>query len=262
MIRALWSSATGMKAQQTNLDVISNNIANVSTNGYKRSRADFQDLIYQTERLQGVRSEDGTQVPTGIQIGHGTALASVGKVFMQGEYAQTENQLDLAIEGWGFFQVTLPSGDTAYTRAGAFKSDSDGRIVTSDGFLLTPNITIPQSTVRVSIEQDGTVSAQVQGQTAAQQLGTIELATFANPAGLNAVGKSLFLETDASGTPVTGRAGENGIGYLRQGYLEMSNVNIMQEMVNMIIAQRAYEANSKGIQAADEMLQIAANLRR
>jgi flagellar basal-body rod protein FlgG len=262
MIRALWSSATGMTAQQTNLDVISNNIANVSTNGYKRSRADFQDLLYQTERLQGVRSENGTQVPTGIQIGHGTALASVNKVFMQGEYNQTENQFDLAIEGSGFFQVTMPSGDTAYTRAGSFKSDSEGRLVTADGFLLTPNITVPQATLSVSIEQDGTVSAQVQGQTAAQQLGTIDLATFANPSGLNAIGKSLFLETDASGTPVTGRAGQNGIGNLRQGYLEMSNVNIMQEMVNMIIAQRAYEANSKGIQAADEMLQIAASLRR
>lgn len=261
MIRALWTSATGMMAQQTSLDVVSNNIANVNTTGFKRDRADFQDLMYQSLRLQGVTTEGGNQIPTGINIGHGTALAAVQKLFAQGNYEQTENQLDVAIEGNGFLQVTLPSGDTAYTRAGTLKSDSQGRVVTSDGYLITPNLTIPQNTTNISIETDGTVSVTVQGQSTPQQIGTIELATFSNPAGLRAMGKNLFLETDASGTPVTGKPGENGLGTVLQGYLESSNVSVVQEMVNMIVGQRAYEANSKSIQAADEMLRQANNLR-
>ncbi|HAR94542.1 MAG TPA: flagellar basal-body rod protein FlgG [Deltaproteobacteria bacterium] len=261
MIRALWTSATGMMAQQVNLDVVANNMANVNTAGFKRDRADFQDLMYQALRLQGVTTEDGSQIPTGINIGHGTVLAAVQKLFTQGNYEQTENQLDLAIEGNGFLQVTLPSGDTAYTRAGTLKSDSQGRVVTSDGYPITPNITIPQSTTNISIETDGTVSATVQGQSTPQQLGTIELATFSNPAGLRAMGKNLFLETDASGTPITGKPGDNGLGTVLQGYLESSNVSVVQEMVNMIVGQRAYEANSKSIQAADEMLRQANNLR-
>jgi len=261
MMRALWTSATGMMAQQVNLDVVANNMANVNTTGFKRDRADFQDLMYQALRLQGVTTEDGSQIPTGINIGHGTVLAAVQKLFTQGNYEQTENQLDLAIEGNGFLQVTLPSGDTAYTRAGTLKSDSQGRVVTSDGYLITPNLTIPQNTTNISIETDGTVSATVQGQSGPQQLGTIELATFSNPAGLRAMGKNLFLETDASGTPVTGKPGENGLGTVLQGYLESSNVSVVQEMVNMIVGQRAYEANSKSIQAADEMLRQANNLR-
>jgi flagellar basal-body rod protein FlgG len=251
-----------MNVQQTNLDIIANNIANVNTNGYKASRGDFQDLIYQTLRLQGAQTEGGNQVPTGIQIGLGAMLASVQKVFQQGDFQNTGNELDVAIEGNGFIQVTLPSGDKAYTRAGALKSDSTGRIVTTDGYPIEPNITIPAKTTTVSIEADGTVSAQIQGQTQPQQIGKIELATFANPAGLKAIGKNLFQETDASGTPTTGIPGQNGLGTLLQGYLESSNVNIMQEMINLIIGQRAYEVNSKAIQAADEMLQMANNLRR
>ncbi len=262
MIRALWTAGTGMNVQQTNLDVIANNIANVNTNGFKRSKADFQDLMYQTLRLQGVKTEGGNQVPTGIQIGHGAMLSSVQKLFLQGDYMETQNELDIAIEGNGFLQVTLPSGDKAYTRAGSFKRDSEGKVVTSDGYLLYPNITIPQGTLKVSIEGDGTVSALVQGQAAPQTLGKIELALFPNPSGLKASGKCLFLETDASGTPTTGTPGQNGVGTLLQGFIEMSNVNVMQEMINLIVGQRAYEVNSKAIQAADEMLQMANNVRR
>jgi flagellar basal-body rod protein FlgG len=261
MIRALWTSATGMMAQQVSLDVVANNMANVNTTGFKRDRADFQDLMYQALRLQGVSTEGGSQIPTGINIGHGTALAAVQKLFTQGNYQQTENQLDLAIEGNGFLQVTLPSGDTAYTRAGTLKSDSQGRVVTSDGYLITPNLTIPQNTTNISIETDGTVSVTVQGQSTPQQIGTIELATFSNPAGLKAMGKNLFVETDASGTPITGRPGQNGLGTVLQGYLESSNVSVVQEMVNMIVGQRAYEANTKSIQAADEMLRQANSLK-
>ncbi|MBP1732049.1 MAG: flgG [Deltaproteobacteria bacterium] len=262
MIRALWTSASGMFVQQKTLDVISNNIANVNTAGFKRSRADFQDLMYHTLRMAGVRTQEGYQVPTGIQVGHGAVMASVQKLFMQGDYQHTEAELDCAIEGIGFFQVTLPTGDRAYTRGGGFKTDSEGRVVTADGYPLEPSITIPQDSTKVSIEADGTVSVLVQGQSRPQQVGRIELATFTNMAGLSAVGKSLFLETDASGTPITGNPLSNGLGSVRQGYLEMSNVNIVQEMVNMIVSQRAYEVSSKAIQAADEMLQIANNVRR
>jgi flagellar basal-body rod protein FlgG len=261
MIRALYSAATGMNVQQTNLDVISNNIANVNTNGFKRSRADFQDLIYQTLRLQGAQSESGNTVPTGIQIGLGAMLASVQKEFQQGDYNKTENELDIAIEGNGFIQVTLPSGETAYTRAGALKSNAEGQIVTTDGYPIVPNLTIPANTTSISIESDGTVSAQVQGQSAPQQIGTIELSVFINPSGLNAIGKNLFKQTEASGTATTGAPGQNGNGTLLQGYLEGSNVNIMQEMINMIIGQRAYEVNTKVIKAADEMLQMSNALR-
>ena len=261
-MRALWTAGTGMNVQQTNLDVIANNIANVNTNGFKRSRADFQDLMYQTLRMQGAKTESGTQVPTGVQIGHGAMLASVQKEFSQGDYQQTQNELDLAIEGNGFLQIDLPSGEKAYTRAGSFKRDSEGRVCTSDGYLVNPNITVPNGTTQVSIQADGTVSAQVQGQSAPQQIGSLQLSTFPNVAGLKAVGKSFFQETDASGTPTTGKPGENGVGTVLQGYLEMSNVNIMQEMINLIIGQRAYEVNSKAIQAADEMLQMANQVKR
>jgi flagellar basal-body rod protein FlgG len=260
MIRALWTAGTGMTVQQVNLDVIANNIANVNTNGYKRARADFQDLMYSTLRLQGAKTEAGNQVPTGIQIGLGSSLTSVQKNFGQGEYQRTENELDLAIEGNGFLQITLPSGDKAYTRSGALKTDSEGRIVTTDGYLLEPNITIPQKTTTTSVETDGTVTALVDNKP--QQVGKIELAVFSNPAGLKAMGKNLFLETDASGSPSTGTPGENGTGTVLQGYLEMSNVNIMQEMINLIIGQRAYEVNSKTVQAADDMLQMANNMRK
>ncbi|MBA4389343.1 MAG: flagellar basal-body rod protein FlgG [Syntrophus sp. (in: bacteria)] len=262
MIRALWSSASGMNVQQVNLDVIANNIANVNTNGYKRSRADFQDLMYQTLRLQGAKTDGGNTVPTGVQIGLGAMLSSVQKIFQQGDYQKTENELDIAIEGNGFLQVTLPSGEKAYTRAGALKSDAEGRIVTTDGYPIEPSLTIPARTLNVSIESDGSISAQIQGQTTPQQIGRLELAIFPNSAGLRAMGKNLFLQTDASGTATTGNPGQNGIGTMLQGYLEGSNVNIMQEMINLIVGQRAYEVNSKAIQAADEMLQMANSLRR
>ncbi len=262
MLRALWSAGTGMNVQQTNLDVIANNIANVSTTGYKKSRADFQDLMYQTLRLQGARNEGGGMVPTGVQIGLGAMLSSVQKVFQQGDYQKTDNELDIAIEGNGFIQVNLPSGEKAYTRAGALKTDADGKIVTTDGYTIEPNLTIPAKTTSVSVESDGTVTVQIQGQSAPQQLGSLELANFINPSGLRAIGKNLFMETDASGSPTTGKPGQNGMGTVIQGFLEMSNVNVMQEMINMIIGQRAYEINTKAIQAADEMLQMTNNLRR
>ncbi len=262
MIRALWTAGTGMNVQQTNLDVIAHNMANVNTNGFKRGRADFQDLLYHTLRLQGAQTEAGNTIPTGIQIGLGAMLASVQKVFQQGDYQRTENELDVAIEGNGFLQVTLPSGETAYTRAGALKSNAEGNIVTTDGYPVIPSITIPANTTTLSIEADGTVSAQIQGQNAPQVVGNLELAVFVNPAGLNAIGKNLFKQTDASGAAVTGTPGQNGAGTLLQGYLEGSNVNVMQEMINLIVGQRAYEVNTKAIQAADEMLQMANSVRR
>jgi flagellar basal-body rod protein FlgG len=262
MIRALWTSATGMVAQQVSLDVVANNIANVNTTGFKRDRAEFQDLMYQAMRIQGVTTQGGNQIPTGINIGQGTILAAVQKLFAQGDYQKTENELDLAIQGNGFLLVTLPSGETAYTRSGSLKQDSQGRLVTADGYLLTPNITVPQNATGVSVETDGTVSVTVQGKQAPQQIGTIELATFPNQSGLKASGKSLFMETDSSGSPITGKPGENGNGTILQGYLEMSNVNVIQEMVNLIVGQRAYEVNSKSIQAADEMLRQANELKR
>jgi flagellar basal-body rod protein FlgG len=262
MMRALWTAASGMGVQQSNLDVIANNIANSNTNGFQTSRADFQDLMYQTLRLQGAKNESGNMVPTGIQIGNGAMLAAVQKVFLQGDLEQTQGQLDVAIEGNGFIEVDLPSGTKAYTRAGSFKTDSQGRICTSDGYLIDPNITIPQNATSVSIASDGTVSAQISGQVAPQQIGNILLYTFPNLAGLSAMGQNLYTETEASGNPVSGTPGQNGLGTILQGYLELSNVNIMGEMVNLIIGQRAYEANSKTIQAADEMLQMANNVRR
>ncbi|MCX7965205.1 MAG: flagellar basal-body rod protein FlgG [Syntrophorhabdaceae bacterium] len=262
MIRALWTAGTGMNVQQINLDIIANNIANVNTNGFKKSRADFQDLMYQTLRLQGIKTGEGNQVPTGIEIGHGAMLAAVQKVFMQGDFQETQNELDLAIEGNGFLTVILPTGEKGYTRAGSLKRDSDGKIVTSDGYPLEPSITIPNNTISISIRPNGIVSAKIAGQSEPQQLGTIELAMFPNPSGLKAMGKSIYMETDASGSPITGKPGENGLGTILQGFLEMSNVNVMQEMINLIVGQRAYEVNSKAIQAADEMLQMANNVRR
>ena len=262
MIRALWTAGTGMTVQQVNLDVIANNIANVNTNGFKRSRADFQDLMYQTLRLAGAKSEGGNQVPTGIQIGHGALLAAVQKVFIQGDYQQTDNELDIAIQGNGFIPILMPTGEKAYTRAGSLKRDADGKLVTSDGYAVDPAITIPNNATSVSIKPDGTVWVTVPNQSAPQQLGQIELVNFPNSTGLKSNGKSLYSETDASGAPILGKPGENGLGTLLQGALEMSNVNVMQEMVGLITGQRAYEANSKVMQAADEMLQMANNVRR
>ena len=262
MIRSLWTSATGMQAQALNLDVISNNLANVNTSGFKKSRAEFQDLLYETIKPAGTPSSQDTQVPTGIQLGHGTRPSTVLKIFSQGNMENTQNELDLAIEGDGFFQITLPNGETAYTRDGAFKLDSDGRIVNSDGFTLEPEISIPSDALSISVGLDGTVSVLQAGESIPSEVGTIELARFVNPAGLISMGKNLFITSEASGDEMTGTAGEDGLGTLAQGFLEMSNVSVVDEMVNMITAQRAYESNSKAIQAADDMLQLANNVKR
>ena len=262
MIRSMWAAASGMQAQSMNIDVIANNIANVTTTGFKRSRAEFQDLLYETMQPPGGSTSESTQAPTGIQLGHGVRPVAVAKNFGEGELQLTKNELDLAIEGNGFFQVTLPNGTTAYTRAGAFKLDKDGRIVTPDGFLLDPEISVPTDTLSLSIGMDGTVSALRAGDSAPRQIGTIQLARFNNPAGLQSMGKNLLLQTDASGTAVVGTGGERNFGTIAQGFLEMSNVSIVDEMVNMITAQRSYETNSKVVQASDDMLQTANNLKR
>jgi len=262
MIRALWTAASGMQSQQKSIDVVANNLANVNTTGFKRSRADFQDLMYQNLKTTGAPSTNTTQVPTGIQIGLGTRLAAVSKIFSAGDFTQTGNELDLAIEGDGFYQIQLPDGTTGYSRAGAFKRDSTGRVVTSDGYPLLPEIVIPSTATKINIGTDGTVSVTQSGQSATTSVGNIQLASFSNPAGLSSQGKSIYLPSDASGAAVTGTPGQNGLGTVSQGNLEMSNVNVAEEMVNMIVGQRAYEINSKAVQAADEMLQTANNLRR
>jgi flagellar basal-body rod protein FlgG len=262
MIRSMWSAASGMQAQSVNIDVIANNIANVTTTGFKRSRAEFQDLLYETMRPPGSSSSENTQVPTGIQIGHGTRPVAVSKNFSEGEMQMTKNELDLAIEGDGFFQIIQPSGDTAYSRAGAFKLDKEGRVVNPDGFLLEPAITIPTDAISVSVGMDGTVSVLQAGNTSPREIGTIQLARFVNPAGLQSIGKNLYLPTDGSGQAIDGTAGTANFGTIAQGFLEMSNVSVVDEMVNMITAQRAYETNSKVVQASDDMLQTANNLKR
>jgi len=262
MIRALWTAASGMQSQQLNIDVIANNLANVNTTGFKKSRPDFQDLMYQNLKTVGTPSTSSTQVPTGIQIGLGSKAAAVTKVFTAGNITQTGNELDMAIEGDGFFQITMPDGATAYSRDGAFKKDSQGRIVNSDGYPLSPEMVIPNNATKVSIGNDGTVSVLQAGQNTPTTVGTIQLATFSNPAGLSSMGHNLYQPTESSGTATTGTAGQNGIGSISQGFIEMSNVSIMEEMVNMIISQRAYETNSKAVQAADEMLQQTNNLKR
>ena len=262
MIRSLWTSATGMQAQALNLDVISNNLANVNTSGFKKSRAEFQDLLYETLKPAGTSSSQDSQVPTGIQIGHGTRPSTVLKIFTQGNMVNTSNELDLAIEGDGFFQIIQPDGETAYTRDGAFKLDRDGRIVNSDGFALEPEISIPSDAVSISVGIDGTVSVLQAGESTPSEIGTIELARFVNPAGLISIGRNLYTTSEASGDEMTSTPGVDGLGSLAQGFLEMSNVSVVDEMVNMITAQRAYETNSKSIQTADDMLQIANNIKR
>ncbi len=262
MIRSLWTAATGMTAQQLNLDVIANNLANVNTTGFKRSRVDFQDMLYQTIRSAGSTEAQGVQVPTGIQVGLGTKPAAIQKIFSQGDFQQTGNPLDVVIEGDGFFQVSMPNGNIGYTRDGCFKMDSQGRIVTSDGYPLQPEITIPAEATNVSIGSDGTVTVNLPGQTQPQEIGQIQLVKFINPGGLSSIGKNLFIPTASSGDPTSGSPGLNGFGTLAAGFIEMSNVNVVEEMVNMIVAQRAYEVNSKSIQAADEMLNMANNMRR
>jgi flagellar basal-body rod protein FlgG len=261
-MRSLSTGATGMMAQQLNVEVISNNIANMSTTGFKRQRAEFQDLLYQNMRRPGSTSSDAnTIVPSGIQIGVGVRTAGVYRIHEQGNLTTTGNTYDLAISGKGYFQVTLPSGETSYTRAGSFQVNAQGQIVTVDGYLLNPAITVPQGALSVNIDATGIVEARIAGQTNAQQLGQIQLATFVNEAGLEATGDNLYLETAASGQPTVGNPNAVGFGVLRQGYVETSNVNPVQEITNLITAQRAYEMNSKIITASDEMLQTATRLR-
>ncbi len=260
MMRSLYIAATGMEAQNLNIDVISNNLANVNTNGFKKSRPSFEDLLYQTTRTPGATSAEGSQIPSGIQLGMGVNPVAVEKIFLQGDFSQTGNSLDTVIQGNGFFQVQMPDGTTSYTRAGSFQLDSQGRIVTPDGYPVEPTITVPQTATSISISSDGIVSAVEPGTTTPAQLGQIQLANFINPAGLSALGSNLFQQTASSGDPVTGNPGANGLGTILQGSVEMSNVNVVEEMVNMIAAQRAYEMNSKTIQAANEMLQVANNL--
>lgn len=261
MIRSLWTAASGMQAQQLNMDVVANNLANVNTVGFKKSRADFQDLMYQNIKTTGAPSTSTTQM-VGIQIGLGTKAAAVTKLFTAGNFSQTGNELDIAIEGDGFYQIQLPDGTTGYSRAGAFKKDNQGRMVNSDGYPLVPSITIPNNATKVNIGNDGTVSVLQAGTTAATTVGNIQLAMFSNPSGLSSMGHNLYQPTDSSGAATTGTPGQNGIGGTAQGILEMSNVSVMEEMVNMIVCQRAYEVNSKAIQASDEMLQKANEIKR
>ncbi len=262
MIRALWTAASGMQTQQLNIDVVANNLANVNTAGFKKSRADFQDLMYQSLKTTGAPSTNATQIPTGIQVGLGAKPASVTKLFTPGNINQTGNELDVAIEGDGFYQIQLPDGTTAYSRSGAFKKDNQGRMVNADGYPVLPNVVIPNNATKITIGNDGTVSVMQAGQNTPTTVGNLQLATFSNPSGLSAIGHNLLQVSDASGVATTGTPGQTGIGTLSQGFIEMSNVSVVEEMVNMIVGQRAYEVNSKAVQAADEMLQQANNLRR
>ena len=260
MIRSLWISKTGMEAQQTQMDVISNNLANVNTSGFKRSRAVFEDLLYQTLRQPGAQSSQQTQLPSGLQIGTGVRPVATERIFTQGNLQQTGNDKDVAIQGQGFFQVLLPDGTTAYTRDGSFQLDSQGQLVTSSGFVVQPAITIPANATSLTVARDGTVSITQQGSATPTQVGALQLATFLNPAGLESKGENLYVETTASGTPNTNTPGTNGTGLLTQGYVETSNVNVVEEMVNMIQTQRAYEINSKAISTSDQMLQRLSQL--
>ncbi|MBK3737433.1 flagellar basal-body rod protein FlgG [Azospirillum brasilense] len=261
-MRSLAIGATGMIAQQLNVETISNNIANATTTGFKKQRAEFQDLLYQNFRRSGSTSSDaGTIVPTGVQVGAGVRVAAVARVLEQGNLTVTDNKLDVAVNGSGYFQVQLPSGDTAYTRAGNFKLSPEGIIVTADGYPVQPAITIPAEAVDVAINASGEVMVKLDGQVAQQNVGQLQLATFANAAGLEAVGDNLFLQTGASGEAVNGNPGAPGFGRVVQGALETSNVNIVQEITTLISAQRAYEMNSKVIKTTDEMMQQASQLR-
>jgi flagellar basal-body rod protein FlgG len=258
MMRALYTAAAGMSAQQFNIDTISNNIANVNTAGFRSNQARFQDLIYQQLRAAGT-PVGSSVVPVAQEVGLGVKIASSAKIFTQGTIQQTNAPLDVAIEGDGFFQVTKPDGTLAYTRDGSFSEDANGAIVTSDGYFLNPQISIPQGALQVSVNADGTVTAMLPGQTTPQQLGQIQLARFTNNAGLSPQGQNLFTQTGASGAPIVSQPGVNGTGSLQGGYIENSNVSIVDQMVAMITAQRAFEANSKAVTTADEMLQTAVN---
>jgi flagellar basal-body rod protein FlgG len=254
MIRALYTAASGMNAQQTNIDNVAHNLANVNTTGFKKSRVEFEDLVYQEIRGAGAAASASTDAPAGLEIGLGTRAVATSRNFSTGNLRATGGQLDMAIEGDGFFQITLPNGTAAYTRAGALHRDAQGLVVTAEGYPIEPQITIPPNATAITISRDGIVSAIVAGQTDAQQLGTIEIATFSNPAGLRPLGGNLFAVSSASGDPEAGAPGTDGRGTLAQGFVEDSNVSVVEEMINMIIGQRAYEANSRVVKAADDML--------
>jgi flagellar basal-body rod protein FlgG len=262
MLRSLHTAASGMEAQQLNIDTIAHNLANINTAGFKQRKAQFQDLLYQNIRQAGAANSSITEIPVSLQIGLGTKPVATEIIFTQGNLATTGNPLDMAIQGNGFFQIRQVNGQIAYTRNGNFHLNRDGSLVTAEGDLLNPQVTIPQDQVGVTIGADGTVSVLQAGQTEPQQVGKVEIALFQNPAGLQNIGKNLFLQTQASGQAITGTAGENGLGTLASGYIEQSNVSVVEEMVNMIVSQRAYEANSKVIRAADEMLSQANNVVR
>ncbi|MCX7654388.1 MAG: flagellar basal-body rod protein FlgG [Fervidobacterium sp.] len=261
MINSLYSAATGMWAQQFKMDTVSNNIANVDTAGFKKVKAEFQDLIYSYSKNAGAATAQNSTTPTGIYVGHGVRLAATTKIFTQGNIENTGNALDLAISGDGFFQIQLQDGRIAYTRDGQFKVDNQGRVVTANGLLLSPAINIPQNAVSLTISPDGIVSAELADGTI-QQLGNITLVRFVNPAGLKSIGDNLYIATTASGEPIEGTPGQDGFGTIMQGYVEKSNVDVVKEMVDMITAMRAYEFNSRSIMTADQMLQTASNLRR
>jgi flagellar basal-body rod protein FlgG len=260
MIRSLWIAKTGLDAQQTQLDVISNNLANVGTTGFKRSRAVFEDLLYQTVRQPGASSSQQTQLPTGLQVGTGVRPVATERIHTQGNLQQTGNPLDLAIRGQGFLQVSMPDGTLAYTRDGSLHTDAQGQLVTSGGYPVSPAITIPANAQSVSIGRDGVVTVTQPGQAAATQVGTLQLANFINPAGLESRGENLLVETGSSGAPTTNTPGSNGAGLITQGYVETSNVNVVEELVAMIQTQRAYEINSKAVQTSDQMLQRLSQL--
>lgn len=262
MMVSLWSAASGMLAQELNMDVISNNLSNVDTTGFKKSRVDFQDLLYHTKSLPGSVNSEGSNLPVGIQIGSGTRAIGTQKINTNGEYIETGNSLDIAIQGEGYFQILMPDGSISYTRNGAFKKSETGQIVNSSGFPLEPAIVIPQDATTISIGQDGTVTVSTGNDTVSEEIGQIQLARFINPSGLMNIGSNLLKTTSVSGDAEIGVAGENGYGALANNTLETSNVKVVEEMVRMITAQRAYEVNTKSIQTADTMLELANNLKR
>ena len=259
MFSSLWVAKTGLDAQQTRMDVISNNLANANTTGYKSARASFQDLVYQNLRQPGGQTTEQTQAPAGLMLGTGVRVVGSEKLFTQGNIEQTGNSLDVAIQGRGFLQVTMPDGSIAYTRDGSLHMDQNGQLVTANGYAVDPAVSIPANAQSITIGSDGTISVSVPGQAATQQIGTVQLADFINPAGLQPNGDNLYLETASSGSPQIGQPGLNGLGTLSQGALESSNVNVVEQMVNMIETQRTYEMNSKAVSAADSMLQFLTN---
>ncbi|WP_449371246.1 flagellar basal-body rod protein FlgG [Thiomonas sp.] len=259
MIRSLYVAKTGLEAEQTRMDVIANNLANVNTSGFKGSRAVFQDLLYQNLTQPGAQSSQSTQYPSGLQLGTGVRPVSTERLMTQGNLTQTGNSLDVAINGQGFFQVLEPNGTIAYTRDGTFQLNNQGQIVTANGYLVQPTVTIPASAQTITIGDDGTVSVTLPGQAAPQQVGALQLASFVNPTGLQSIGDNLYLQTGSSGAPNTGQPTLNGLGSVQQGYLESSNVNVVAELVDMISTQRAYEVNSKAVTASDQMLQYVNN---